>query len=250
MTASFFNALKLHIQPDIPCRLCQQVCDSNVCEDCLVELPFLDRSVACCRQCALPLSCELDDYCGECLSFPPHFNTCVVPFSYQPPISHWIQNFKDRGDLREGHLLTQLLREHLTHTLHRHPHTNNPYPDILVPAPLHWRRQISRGFNQAAWMAKLLSQAFHIPVHSALTRVEHRRDQRHLNRRQRQRNANRAIHCKPSALASVQHRHVAVIDDVVTSTATARAMSKALMDAGASCVDIWCLARTPKTLKK
>ncbi|WP_439134536.1 ComF family protein [Pseudomaricurvus sp.] len=227
--------------PHQVCRYCMAPsAEGALCTHCQDAL--LDLKPRCFR-CALPLN-DPAGICGECLANPPAFERTLCADSYRPPISYWLQNFKDYRDLRDGHLLVQRLIQELE-TAYR----ADDLPDYLIPVPLHWRRALWRSFNQASWMAEQLRAHFDIPVIQALRRTRPGSDQRHLSRQDRLRNlravfqlqSDRRIH------EHLQNRHLAVIDDVITTTATARAISAELRRQGAGRVDIWCLARTDKT---
>jgi ComF family protein len=114
----------------------------------------------------------------------------------------------------------------------------NPLPaDLLVPVPLHPRRERERGYNQASLLAKALGEAIGLPVlEHAMVRVRETRPQVGLNSEERRENVRGAFHCESTHLAG---RHVALIDDVCTTGATLEACSLALRQAGAA--SIWAL---------
>lgn len=241
MNTPFFEALRL-VSPCQVCRYCGAATTSGLCDAC--EQALQDPRQRCFR-CALPLN-DVASTCGECLANPPWFERTVCADSYRPPISHWLKNFKDYRDLRDGDLLTQRLIRQIEQA---YPDSDD-LPQYLIPVPLHWRKALWRNFNQASWMARLLNRHFHIPVVQALRRTHPGGDQRHLSRQDRLRNLRRVFRLRthrPAIRQSLQNSHIAVIDDVITTTATARAISKELRQQGARQVDIWCLARTDKT---
>lgn len=238
MTLSVLNSLHL-ISPSQACRYCGQPADNAaLCPACTEALCDLRPR---CRRCALPLA-DVAGICGECLASPPAFERTLCADSYRSPISHWLQNFKDNRDLRDGHLLAQ----RLIHTVAAGYPDPTQLPEYLLPVPLHWRKALWRGFNQSAWLTRQLQRHFRVPVLAALQRTRAGSDQRHLDRRQRQRNLHGVYRLRPACHQALQHRHVAVIDDVMTTTATARAISRELRRHGVGRVDIWCLARTAR----
>lgn len=231
------------LMPKRLCRYCHGLChNAPLCAACLQALT--DRQARCYR-CALPLfsqSYEHRLYCGECLSRPPAFERSVTAASYQPPINHWLNNFKLRRDLRDGHLLYQLLLAQI-----ERQYQDQELPQRLIPVPLHWSKLFLRSFNQSAWLARQLQKSLHIDTFDALSRNSSRWAQKQLNRHQRQRNLKGAFCVKPLEPSILQGQHVALIDDVVTTSATVRVISQQLIDAGVARVDIWSLARTDKT---
>lgn len=238
MPPSLTDTLRL-LSPPQCCRYCAQpAAGEALCAPCSEALQ--DRRPRC-RLCALPLA-DIAGICGECLASPPAFTRTVCADSYHPPISHWLQNFKDFRDLRDGHLLAQ----RLIRTLDQHYADASQRPDYLLPVPLHWRKALWRSFNQSAWLTQQLHRHFGIPVMPALQRTRAGSDQRHLDRRQRQRSLHGVYRLRPHYRQALDNRHVAVVDDVMTTTATARAISRELRRQGVGRVDIWCLARTGK----
>ncbi len=210
-----------------------------------MDLPWL---VNACQQCALPLQRDEsfpenphDDeqaICGECLRREPSFDRCFAPFLYHAPISKMILQFKNYQDLTRGKILGDLLIESLTH---------QPYfelPELIVPTPLHWRRQLFRGLNQAAFLAERISLALQLPLAHAITRIQNTPKQQHLSRRERIKSYRKVFHCDEKL---VRGKTVALVDDVVTTGATIEAMSACLKKAGATRVLAWTIARTPAT---
>ena len=114
---------------------------------------------------------------------------------------------------------------------------------LLVPMPITRSRLRERGFNQAAEIARVASRSLRIPC--AVRALERTRDappQSRLGRRPRLANLRGAFRCR----ARLHGRHVALVDDVITTGATAHAASQALRRAGAAHVDVWVIARTPR----
>lgn len=229
--------------PHRQCRFCQGWCrDNPLCPNCLQALTDTQER---CIQCALPLKPTTSDKpltCGECISNPPAFSQSITAGHYQAPINHWINNFKIRRDLRDGHLLSRLLLTKVqTH------YADQPLPQLLIPVPLHWSRLLGRSFNQSAWLAQQLKKALGINTILVLKRHSQGRAQKQLNRAQRQKNLKNAFSLKTSSMSALEGKHVALIDDVVTTSATARVISQQLKDVGVARIDIWSLARTDKT---
>ena len=116
--------------------------------------------------------------------------------------------------------------------------------DCLVPVPLHRARLFARRFNQAAALAHAVSRESGLPVEPlTLTRVKRTSPQVGLSRSQRALNLQGAFAVKPEMRAHVEGRRIVLIDDVVTSGATANAAARALRRAGAAEVDLLAFAR-------
>ncbi|WP_338742575.1 ComF family protein [Pseudomonas sp. KK18] len=220
------------------------VCDESsgtadpVCSACETELPWLMEH---CEVCALPLPAT-GLVCGQCLKQPAAFKQVVAPWTYSFPIDSLISRFKHQARWPLGHLLAHLLGQFLQH---RYEDAALARPDCLLPVPLARKRLRERGFNQAAMLARWLNEDLNIPWDEhLLSRPRETVAQQDLDARTRKRNLHQAFALADDA--QVKGRHLALIDDVLTTGATASSLARLLMDAGARQVDVYCLARTPK----
>jgi ComF family protein len=116
--------------------------------------------------------------------------------------------------------------------------------ELIVPVPLHWRRMWSRRFNQSATLAKLLAKPHGLPVSvTALKRVRATPQQVGLSKSERAANVQGAFRVPPEKRLAVKGRRLVLIDDVLTTGATADVCTKVLLRAGALRVDVLVLAR-------
>lgn len=171
--------------------------------------------------------------CGRCLSHPPPYTRTVAALLYAGASIHLVHAFKFRGDLAAGAALASLLLDAVR---------AEADPDVLVPVPLSCARRRARGFDQSLELARLVARARRIRL---LTQdIKRRRDgvaQSTLSGWDaRWRNVNGVFHVKPGSVAGL---HVAVVDDVMTSGATAASLSRSLLAAGASRVHLWVTCR-------
>ena len=221
------------------CSLCDERCETgqSVCGACEAELPWLREH---CSVCALPLPVS-GLICGECQKRPPAFDQVTVPWRFAFPVDTLISRFKHQSQWPLGRLLAEQLAPHLQHAFDE----GLPRPDRLLPVPLARKRLRQRGFNQAAMLADWLGRALVIPVDTTLLqRVQDTQSQQQLDAASRRRNLRQAFAL--SNESTIAGRHVAIIDDVLTTGATAEALARLLKRAGATRVDVYCLARTPK----
>lgn len=220
------------------CLLCDEPGDAPMalCTPCLDELPWLDVQ---CPVCALPLPVA-GPACGQCLQRPPAFEHVIAPWRYAFPVDSLISRFKHQQKWPFGRLMAELLAQFLRYRYDE----GLSRPDGLLPVPLSRRRLRQRGFNQAGMLAHWLGQQLQLPVEPhLLQRIHDTPAQQGLDARARRRNLRGAF-----ALAGdvpVAGRHLALVDDVLTTGATAQALARLLLDAGARQVDVYCLARTP-----
>ncbi len=144
-----------------------------------------------------------------------------------------VKRLKFSGDLKFSRIVGQLLNRAASQA---------PCPDALIPVPLHPNRYAERGFNQADLLARHLAKSLPIPVlRGAVSRLKDQPAQSKLTASQREKNLQGAFR----ANLSLTDKHIAIVDDVVTTGATARALAQQLRKAGAREISLWAVARTP-----
>ena len=221
------------------CLLCDEGTHSrrSICEACETELPWLIDQCECC---ALPMPMS-DMLCGPCSQGGPAFNQVIAPWLYDFPIDALVTRFKHQGKWPLGRLLAELLSQ----TLHYRFDEGLERPDLMIPVPLAHKRLRQRGYNQAAMLANWLGQHLQLPVEEHLVRrVKNTPAQQGLNAKARKSNLRDAFVLTDPA--TLLNRHVALIDDVMTTGSTADTLARLLMSGGARKVSVYCLARTPK----
>lgn len=205
---------------------------AGLCADCTAALP---RQQPACPSCAARLPTSAGDVlpCGECQHHPPVFNEALALFTYAAPVDQLIQRIKYGGDLALARELGELLASRILES-------DVARPDLLLPVPLHRTRLRTRGYNQALELTRPLSRRLRIPLdHELATRTRATAPQLDMDRRERARNLRDAF----AVRGELSGRHVAIIDDVMTSGATVTSLAKALKRAGAERISVWVLAR-------
>jgi ComF family protein len=225
------------------------------CEACGRPLPYGERSCLCaacrdamaplgdplCAVCGVPLaSFAVGASCSGCLHHPPAFTTARAAALYLPaatglnPLAAAVGALKYRRRRSVAAALGALLAE-------RYPFGSDA---LLVPVPLHVRRLRRRGFNQALLLARALGRRRGLPVAvRLLARIRATDAQTGLPAAERRRNLRDAFVVRTPAL--VEGRPVVVVDDVLTTGATADACARALLAAGARRVDVYTVGRAP-----
>jgi ComF family protein len=207
----------------------------SLCADCWSALPAITG--ARCDQCGvpLPLAQQADALCFGCRHEPPPFTRAAAPFLYQGPARQIILRFKNG---KERWADTMAAAMHRTAPGLSTPET------LLVPVPLHRWRIARRGYNQSLLLARALARLGGADVAvDWLIRVKNTPVSRGMTRAQRQRNVTGAFRVRPDKAAHLKGRRVLLVDDVLTTGATASACARVLRRAGAASVDVITYAR-------
>ncbi len=174
--------------------------------------------------------------CGPCLADPPDYDRARAVFQYDDASRAMILAFK-HGDRLEG-------APAFAAWMARAGADLMGDADLIVPVPLHRKRLFRRRYNQSAVLALSLSRLSAIPAAvDALVRTRHTPPMGGLSRDARLRNLRGAIAVRPGREAMLAGRKILLIDDVLTTGATAQACARALRRAGVSRVDVLSLAR-------
>jgi ComF family protein len=207
----------------------------DLCAGCEGDLP---SNIRCCELCAEPLHTDHADtrLCGACLQRRPRFDASVIPFRYSYPMDHMIRRLKYGGAIALGRVLGELFAQRLS------SRSDDAWPQVLIPVPLAQQRFRERGFNQAIVLAEHIHHAIKLPLRTdLLVRTRETLEQAGLDQRARRKNIRRAFEIIGQA-----PKHVAIIDDVVTTGSTANEVARVLKRAGAKHVEIWAIARAEK----
>jgi ComF family protein len=178
--------------------------------------------------------------CGSCLRSPPPFARAVGAVDRSFPWDRLILNLKFHGLVELATPLAQQLIAALRAAAGAHD------IDLVLPVPLAPTRLAERGYNQAWELAHRVAREFALPSNATwLQRPIDGAHQADLPRDERATNLRGALMVHPQHRAHVAGRRVALVDDVMTTGATAREASTALLRAGAASVAFWAAARTP-----
>lgn len=163
---------------------------------------------------------------------------CAVPYAF--PWDQLIAGFKYHRQLD----LATALAEVLVRAVQKaHPH--GPPVDAVIPMPLAPERLADRGYNQAWELARRLAQRLRLPAQSSqLLRTVATAPQASLSRQARLSQLQGVFTLSPGAPSAIKGRRLALVDDVMTTGASARAAAQVLRQAGAASIEIWSLART------
>jgi ComF family protein len=223
------GAIFMRLLPAQPCLLCGADSHAGLCcSACDADLPRLTG--AHCPICGLPA--PDGSVCGVCLKQPPPFDHTVAAYRYAFPVDKLIQALK----FHERLILVNYLADTLAQRIAIRP-------DCIVALPLHPARLRERGFNQSLLLARRIARQLELPLLTdACERVRNTPPQSSLPWKERDKNMRQAFVCKPGA--AVRGKHVAIVDDVMTTGASIGELARALKQAGASEVSAWVVART------
>lgn len=211
------------------CVLCGIGAQHDLCALCAEHLPQLPT--AHCPVCLWPV--PTSEICGTCLTKPPAFTRSIAAVRYAFPVDALIHAFKYRGNLAIAPILANLLMPQLETTI--------TLPDVMIPMPLHPIRLRERGFNQALEISRYLSKQLHIALlPDSCNRIKHTPPQTGLPWKDRQKNIRKAFDCK----IDLSGKHIAIVDDVMTTGATLNELAKILRRQGAAEISNWIIART------
>lgn len=215
------------------CAVCRGWGAQRVCGDCVRRFAVPVRR---CRRCALQVPAGTAT-CGACLTEPPPFARTLAAVDYGHPWDGLITQFKfhDALDLATA-LVERMLAARDEHA-----------PTLLMPIPLSVARLRERGYNQAWELTRRLGGALNCPTDATLLlRVKDTPHQLALPPAQRAGNVRAAFAVEPLRRSELQGRSVTLVDDVMTTGATAAEATRALLQAGAGEVAVWVVARTPR----
>ena len=203
-----------------------------LCPGCERSLPDLHHA---CPRCAIPYEHgDTQGECGACQKRAPAFARTIALYHYAPPVDHFIRALKFHRQLG----LARLLGEHLAQRLRR----ETRLPDLILPVPLHVARLRERGYNQALEIARPVARTLNVPLdYHGLLRVRATTPQTGMTLAARRKNLRNAFRLRDPS--TVHGRHVALVDDVMTTGSTVQAAAQCLRQAGAETVEIWVVAR-------
>lgn len=207
----------------------------GLCPDCRGKLR---QPAAACAVCALPMSGVLPAgwCCADCRERPPAFDRLLALWSYEAPLDVVIQALKFRR--------LDYLGRHLGEAIAARWEEEMAGADLVVAVPLHWRRWLSRGYNQAERIARALAGRRDLPLVPALARRRATPPQTSLGREERKANLRRALRIRNAT--RLRGRRVVLVDDVATTGATLEAAATVLKENGAAAVLAVVAGRTPR----
>ena len=220
------------------CLLCRAPLASGaagLCQAC--ERAMTPCGPPVCQRCGLPRAGAYDArlVCPSCERRQPAFDKARAPFVYTSPVRAAVHAFKYDGHRRLGRWLAHRMAQTAAHEVADEP------IDRVVPVPMHWAKRRLTGLNPAEWLASAVAAQLGLSCDvRTLRRVKWTPTQTRLTRTLRLRNVREAFAASGSSLKDCT---ILLVDDVLTSGATAQACAQALRAHGAARVLVLTAAR-------
>jgi ComF family protein len=218
------------------CAVCHGWGSGRICVECTRQFA---AAVPRCERCAIEVPAGVA-VCGACLREPPSYDRAIAAVDYDHPWDALIAAFKFHGALDLAAALAQRLVAAVEAA-------GGARPGLLLPVPLGPARLKERGYNQAWELARRAARGLDCRSDARLLlRIKDTAQQLALPRAQRAANVRGAFLVEPRRAGELRGRDVALVDDVLTTGATAAEIANVLKHAGAASVQLWVVARTPK----
>ena len=232
----FLYPIRCPVCDDIVVPGGKSVCNS--CKDILVPL-----TSPLCYKCGRQIISASTEYCETCTSYNFSFDRAFSLWPYNNTVKNSLSRFKYKGRREFAGYYADKLYEHFGAVIYKLNIT------AIVPVPIHSKRLVSRGYNQAGLIAKILSDKLEIPyVSDYLVRSKNTTAQKNLDPVSRRKNLKNAFEInKNSQYYRVQLRNVLLIDDIYTTGSTADACSAILKNNGTERVYVLCVASVRAT---
>lgn len=220
------------------CLSCSELttADGELCFKCWNKLEFIDY----CSYCLNQFCVNKRGLCEECrlnTSLPFQGLFCIT--AYNDFIKSLILRLKNKDTTPIAYLFANWMVNYFKHPLEE--------IDSLIPVPLHWTRYLKRQFNQSALISlhirKKLSKEREYYTPSLLKRVRKTPSQGYKNREERFKNIKGCFFIEEADKELIKGKKIGLIDDVVTSTATATECTMMLKKAGAKSIYVFSVAR-------
>jgi ComF family protein len=238
----FFDRFLAYIYPDT-CQICRQerasAREGYICGACrskpdgvqVIAEPF-------CRCCGTPFETEatVEFECFNCRDHRLYFRSARAAVKTTDLIKQVVHSYKYNHALWFEPFLADLFIQKAK------PQLSPEKFEAIIPIPLHWKKRWERSFNQSERLARALAKATGIPMNTKLLkRILPTPTQTRLTRAQRAENVKGAFDFRGKN--SLSGERIVLVDDILTTGATASECAKVLMQNGAGFIDVWTVAR-------
>lgn len=207
------------------CPICDKIVNQaagKICRECRKKIPYIREPR--CRKCSKPLMKNEQEYCCDCENKTHIYKKGLALVEHKGAVRKSIYRIKYNNKREYLDFYSEEIVKRYGEIIKKWN------PDAIIPVPLHKKREIKRGYNQALLLAKKIGAALSIPVYDdVLLRIRQTTPQKTLTEKERKKNVESAFHIKKN---KVKLNKVIVIDDIYTTGSTIDACSKCLKDAG------------------
>jgi ComF family protein len=207
------------------CPVCDEIlmgCDGWIHEGCKRKIEYVKEPF--CMKCGKSVRLERREYCHDCLNKKHYFDRGVSAFIYEKEMKKSIYRFKYKNRREYGEFY---VNEILSRTKDIICSWN---PEVIIPIPLHKRKMIQRGYNQAEIIGKGISRELGINMEKGLVRrINETLPQKGLSVSERKKNLEKAFKIHSDI---VKYNKILLVDDIYTTGSTMDACGKALKEKG------------------
>lgn len=211
------------------CCFCGKVCKDNICKECAKKITYIQEPI--CKKCGKPIRYEEKEYCGDCIGKELYYEQGRSVWLHTGKVRWSIYQFKYHNRRIYGKFYAEELFRLYGSLIEKWK------IDVIIPVPLHRKRQRKRGYNQAEIVAKHLGKLTGICVDAkAVVRAYNTKPQKELSHRERKKNLKHAFRV---AKHWEKEKNVLLIDDIYTTGNTIDSVARVLKENGAQ--KVWFL---------
>ncbi len=206
------------------CPFCGQISekDASICRSCKIKLPYIKEPR--CMKCSKPIIDVEAEYCYDCRTKKHSYISGKAVWVYDDTLRQSVARYKYKGNLEYAKVYGMEMVNDYGEWIKAHG-------EVLVPVPLHKKKQRIRGFNQAEVLAEVLSKELQIPMAGNwLFRNRDTLPQKELNDTERRKNLMNAFEMDKEKISPVNK--VMLVDDIYTTGSTIEACARVLYEAG------------------
>ena len=204
------------------CVFCREICKKGICKSCSEKIDYIQEPL--CKKCGKPIHSQEGEFCFDCQRRMLHYEQGSSLWLHKRPVSSSIYDFKYKNKRVYGEIYGREMAEQFNDLIRMWE------IDVLIPVPLHRKRQRKRGYNQAEIIARELGKRLGIPVDmSVIIRERETTPQKELGQKNRRKNLKKAFRLTGKRLIG---KNILLIDDIYTTGSTIDAMAEVLMKTG------------------
>lgn len=208
------------------CPVCDGIIsyDQIICEKCVPKIHFIEG--ARCKKCSKQLVDKEVEYCSDCGKSNHIYKSGIAAFLYDDVVSKSIYRFKYHNRRTYAEFYGSYIAKRYGGQIKAWD------ADVIIPVPIHQRKMIKRGYNQAELIARELAKNIGIPVdNNLLIRVVNTKPQKEMTKAERKKNLEKAFKIATNV---VEYNKVILVDDIYTTGSTIDECARILRGSGVS----------------